>query len=316
MLKPRKCRKALLILSPCLKVAVGKKLHTVNGKWAAQQFDLYSKRAMIVSMKDMHGDSTRPRPEQLGMVARKLGSVYRRHMEKIFAPRPNVDWGMVKEMDFSRSVPTEAGGEFPLTRFGWTGAGASRSEAYEKVMGVCNNRVDFNYHDHIPNADQKHYFTTPEPNPPMVVTGCGLHNGIMMSQRMGAAKEGEVLHANPEIKGVKLKQSKPGTDLVSAVKNNFDQDTLDAILKEFGTQIELDLINRVRSGKMDEETDRNIDSVTDVIMKRWADNLFKERDSVELSLPDSDLKLTLRRPTQEDIQNIDLSSAYPKPDEE
>ena len=166
MLKPRKCRKALLILSPRLKVAVGKKLYTVNGKWAAQQFALYSKRTMVVPMKDMHGVSARPHPEQLGMIARKLGTVYRRHMEKIFAPCPKTDWGMVKEMEFSRAVPTEAGGQFPSARFGWTGAGATNSEAYEKVMDICNNSVDFYYHNHVPNKDQKHYFATPEAKPP------------------------------------------------------------------------------------------------------------------------------------------------------
>lgn len=188
MLKPRKCRKMLLIISPRLKAAKGKKLYVINGDWAARQFSLYSQRAMIVPMKDMHGVSSRPRPEQLGMVARKLGTIYQRHMEKIFAPRPKTDWGMVQEMDFSRAVPTEPGGQFPSARFGWSGADATRSEAYGKVMEICNDRVDFNYHGHVPKTDQKHYFATLENKEPLVVTGCGLYNGIMMSQRMREAE--------------------------------------------------------------------------------------------------------------------------------
>ncbi|HHS7556215.1 TPA: hypothetical protein ACTPQ1_004505 [Salmonella enterica] len=314
MLKPRKRKNGAVILSPRISVAIVKKLVVQDGKWVSEGFSQYTSLTMCAEMRKMHSKKGRDRRSQMPKVIRTVAGWYMRYMKKNFphAAQP------FEEGSFVRTEPSAICGEFPVR----TGT-ALQPRLHLSLTNRPESKPASPEIERLLRSKRSVVKSAPNENGVCLETtytkwedgGYGVSSRWIDGQGRPTNRKGELLNL-PEIKGVHLKQSKPGTDLVSAVKNNFDQGTLDAILKEFGTQIELDLINRVRSGKMDEETDRNIDSVTDAIMKRWADNLFKERDSVELSLPDSDLKLTLRRPTQEDIQNIDLSSAYPKPGEQ
>ncbi|ANZ48714.1 hypothetical protein BIZ83_gp139 [Erwinia phage vB_EamM_ChrisDB] len=235
MLKPRKCRKALLILSPRLKIAVGKKLYTVNGPWAANQFQLYTTTSMSNAMQGMHKVKPRRMTQQLGMVARKLGTTYKRHMEKVFAPKLTLN--MINEMDFTRAKPTEPGGSFPLNRFGWANAGAMNSDAYLDIMKICGTHVttrpEFNYHDHIPNKDQKHYFATPvaKSGHSVLTSECRTElsrqkespcaSKAMMT--IPEAKEGTLLDPELEIKGVHLKQSRLTTDQITTLIGGFGE---------------------------------------------------------------------------------------------
>lgn len=103
MLKPRKCRKLLLIISPQLKAAKGKKLFAINGKWAGDEFVKYVNAS----------PSIRP---QLSMVGRKLGNIYRRHMEKIFAGDRKVDWTKLHGVpDTETELPQRQTGQKALT---------------------------------------------------------------------------------------------------------------------------------------------------------------------------------------------------------
>ncbi|ANZ48438.1 hypothetical protein BIZ78_gp137 [Erwinia phage vB_EamM_Caitlin] len=130
MLKPRKCRKLLLIISPQLKAAKGKKLYAINGKWAGDEFVKYVNAS----------PSMRP---QFGMVGRKLGTIYRRHMEKFFSGDRKVDWTKL------HGVPET---ELPQRQTG--------QKALAEILS--GTRIDFNYHHHIPDTTQKHYFATIE----------------------------------------------------------------------------------------------------------------------------------------------------------
>ncbi|QVW55807.1 hypothetical protein pEaSNUABM9_00226 [Erwinia phage pEa_SNUABM_9] len=277
MLKPRKSRKALLIMSPRLKIAVGKKLHTVNGPWAANQFQLYTTTSMSIAMQSMHKVKPRRMLQQLGMVARKLGTTYKRHMEKAFAPKPGMYRPKpISEMNFTRTEPTEAGGSIP-PRLRWSNAGAMNSDAFLNIMKICGGGgvgtgPEYNYHDHIPNKDQKHYFATPEKNttmmqhmresnshltltgrPPETVNPTSELNERLLSEpRSGhsvltsecrtelsrqkespfaskalmtipEAKEGKLLAAELEIKGVHLKQSRLTTDQITTLIEGFGE---------------------------------------------------------------------------------------------
>lgn len=174
MLKPRKCRKMLLIVSPRLKAAKGKKLFAINGEWSGKEFVKYVNSS----------SSIRP---QLGMVARKLGTIYRRHMEKFFSDDRNVDWTALYPAPEAELPPRQAG-QKALAELLAGKLDFARAKPTSHAGGNIDSRIDFNYHDHVPNTDQKHYFATPENKEPLVVTGCGLYNGIMMSQRMREAE--------------------------------------------------------------------------------------------------------------------------------
>lgn len=101
MLKPRKCRKLLLIVSPQLKAAVGKKLYAINGDWSGKEFIKFVNAT----------PSVRP---QLGMVARKLGNIYRRHMEKFFPGDRMVDWTDVRGKADTMELPQRQTGQKAL----------------------------------------------------------------------------------------------------------------------------------------------------------------------------------------------------------
>lgn len=238
MLKPRKCRKALVIVSPRLKIAVGKKLIHVDGPWAANQFQLYTTTSMSFAMQGTHKVRPRRMVDQLGMVARKLGTTYKRYMEKTF--KPNLSLEVLKK-DYARTVPTEAGGEFPMKRFGWANAGAMHSDAFMSIMKACGTNVvmspEYAHANHVPETEKKHYFATVEPKPQLVVTGCGLHNGLKMQQRMAGSKD----RLDPTKDGIK------GTSLTAM--------QMHTLMSEFATQVERDLIARLNSGQKKEMDD-------------------------------------------------------------
>ena len=153
MLKPRKSRKLLLIISPQLKAASGKKLYPINGKWAGDEFVKYVNA------------SPAKRP-QFGMVGRKLGTIYRRHMEKIFAGDRKVDWTTLRGVP-ETELPQRQTGQKALVELLSDKTGFAHSvPTLVGVGGVTTPMIDFNYHDHIPNTGQKHYFATPEAKPP------------------------------------------------------------------------------------------------------------------------------------------------------
>ncbi|QVW28655.1 hypothetical protein pEaSNUABM8_00158 [Erwinia phage pEa_SNUABM_8] len=248
MLKPRKCRKLLLIISPQLKAAIGKKLFAINGEWSGKEFIKYVNAS----------PSIRP---QLGMVARKLGTIYARHMEKHFGVGRKADWTKIRNVG-EEELPQRQTGQKALAQLLAGKPGFARSKPTSLGGGNVATRLDFNYHDHVPNTDQKHYFATPEKNttmmqhtrdsiahltltgrPPETVTPASELNERLLSEPRSShsvltsecrtelsrpklseltmsdaecsvpapyqePKEGELLSPELEIKGVHLKQSK------------------------------------------------------------------------------------------------------------
>lgn len=192
MLKPRKCRKLLLIITPQLKAAKGKKLFAIDGEWSGKEFIKYVNAS----------PSIRP---QLGMVARKLGTIYARHMEKHFGISRKVDW---TDIQGKTELPQRQTGQKSLAELLVGKPGFARSKPTTLGDGNIVTRVDFNYHDHIPSTDQKHYFATPVKQPGGLTAqeydkafdecdpksrggspfGCGLNNTMMMRKRMAAAE--------------------------------------------------------------------------------------------------------------------------------
>ncbi len=268
MLKPRKCRKALVIVSPRVKIAVGKKLIPVNGPWAANQFQLYTTTSMSFAMQGMHKVRPRRMVDQLGMVARKLGTTYKRYMERTFNPSPALK--MIKEMDFTRTVPTEAGGEVPMKRFAWANAGAMHSDAFMGIMKACGTNVvmspEYAHANHVPETEKKHYFATMEPKPQLVVTGCGLHNGVKMQQRMAGSKD--ILDPTKDgIKGVSLTETQ-----------------MHVLMSEFATEAERNLVLQFKSRQMQEEMDDVIEAILGRVGQRNRDRLAE----LPLIIPDTE----------------------------
>lgn len=201
MLKPRKCRKLLLIITPQLKAAKGKKLFAIDGEWSGKEFIKYVNAS----------PSIRP---QLGMVARKLGTIYARHMEKHFGISRKVDW---TDIQGKTELPQRQTGQKSLAELLVGKPGFARSKPTTLGDGNIVTRVDFNYHDHIPSTDQKHYFASPVKQPgglteqeydeafaqcdpksrPASPFGCGLYNGMMMAKRMREAKAQLTLTGRP-----------------------------------------------------------------------------------------------------------------------
>lgn len=193
MLKPRKCRKLLLIITPQLKAAIGKKLYPINGKWAGDQFVQYV-------------NASPARRPQLSMVGRKLGTIYRRHMEKHFP----VDW---------TNIQGRPDGETELPQ---------RQTGKKALMDVLANRA------------QCGAFSKPA-GEPVLTSQVRTDKPVTSMKREWAiatrapVKEGELLGAELEIKGVQLKQSKLTPDQITA------------LVARFGELAEQQLIERLHS---------------------------------------------------------------------
>lgn len=207
MLKPRKCRKLLLIITPQLKAAVGKKLYPINGKWAGDQFVQYVNAS----------PSKRP---QFGMVARKLGTIYRRHMEKHFS----VDWTKLHDNNPGVSeLPQRQTGQKALVEILSGKTGFARSKPTSLGGGnVTTSKIDFNHHDHVPDNTKKYYFAL-HGRPPETINGASMLNSQLLSQPRGKVHEGEVLPPELEIKGVHLKRSKLTTDEITEMVAKFGE---------------------------------------------------------------------------------------------
>ncbi|QVW55058.1 hypothetical protein pEaSNUABM29_00014 [Erwinia phage pEa_SNUABM_29] len=72
MLKPRKCRKAMVILSPRVSIAVGKKLVCVKPEDVKEEFMLFSNASSGFGK----------RAQECGMIGKSLGGWYLRFMKR------------------------------------------------------------------------------------------------------------------------------------------------------------------------------------------------------------------------------------------
>jgi len=84
MLKPRKCRKALVIITPKIQLAVGKRLITLDGKWVSEQFSEYLSRCTHDRKCAENGRKPKRSRQQCTQVARVLGSAYGWYMKNNF----------------------------------------------------------------------------------------------------------------------------------------------------------------------------------------------------------------------------------------
>lgn len=185
MLKPRKCRKLLLIITPQLKAAIGKKLYPINGKWAGDQFVQYL-------------NATPAQRPQIGMVGRKLGTIYRRHMEKVFDGNRKVDWTMIQgRPDGETELPQRQTGKKALV-------------------------------DMLANRAQCGAFSKPPAEPVLTSQVRTDVAGITMKREWAIGtqppvKEGELLGPELEIKGVQLRQSKLSSDEIKKMVAAFGE---------------------------------------------------------------------------------------------
>ncbi|ANZ48163.1 hypothetical protein ASESINO_150 [Erwinia phage vB_EamM_Asesino] len=291
MLKPKKRKNGVVILSPRICVAVGKKLIVQDGQWVSDGFSKYSSLTMCAEMRKIHGKRGRDRRSQMPKVIRTVAGWYMRFMKKNF-PQSTAE---VDIASFVRNEPTAMGGELPMR----TGT------AYVALTNRPGSKPTPPEIERILRSERHTVKSAPNENGVHLETvftkweegGYGVFSRWVDDQGRPTNSKGELLNL-PEIKGVQLKSSGNIDGIPAKLIDTLDDETMASIVKEFGTVQEQALLDSLNSETASEYSPEKAQDVLAIIVKRFVEKELK------VTLPHSKVDVKLRSPTMEDMDNL------------